>query len=129
MVWTSIHETPEPAQVERFSEGLREVCHRAIDIAELVEPEEADAKRAVVRGLAEHSSGHAGCNRRVALSMEGIWRNGRLPRVERWFERVSARPTFRPAFLEWVPAELTDEMRANGQRSWPAVAALLAIPV
>ena len=31
-------------------------------------------------------------NRLAALSMEGIWRSGRLPRVERWFERVSARP-------------------------------------
>jgi glutathione S-transferase len=68
-------------------------------------------------------------NRLAALSMEGIWQSGRLPRVERWFERVSARPTFRPAFVEWVPAELVDEMRANGRRSWHAVAALLAIPV
>ncbi len=68
-------------------------------------------------------------NRLAALSMAGIWRNGRLPRVERWFERVSARPTFRPAFVEWVPAELADEMRANGERSWPAVAALLDILV
>ena len=66
-------------------------------------------------------------NRLAALSMAGIWRNGRLPHVERWFERVSARPTFRPAFVEWVPAELADEMRANGERSWPAVAALLDI--
>ncbi len=66
-------------------------------------------------------------NRLAALSMEGLWRNGRLPRVERWFARVSARPTFRPAFVEWVPHELADEMRTNGQRSWPEIAGLLAI--
>jgi ganglioside-induced differentiation-associated protein 1 len=66
-------------------------------------------------------------NRLAALSMTRLWQNGRLPRVERWFERVSARPTFRPAFVEWLPGELADEMRTNGERSWPAVAALLAI--
>jgi glutathione S-transferase len=66
-------------------------------------------------------------NRLAALSMAGLWRNGRLPRVERWFERVRSRPTFAPAFVEWLPAELEREMRANGERSWPAVAALLRI--
>jgi glutathione S-transferase len=65
--------------------------------------------------------------RLASLAMEGLWRNGRLPRVERWFERVRARPTFRPAFVEWLPAELAAEMRANGETSWPAVAALIGI--
>ena len=66
-------------------------------------------------------------NRLAALSMTRLWQAGRLPRVERWFARVSARPTFGPAFVEWLPADLADEMRTNGQRSWSAVAALLAI--
>ena len=30
-------------------------------------------------------------NRLAALSMTRLWQNGRLPRVERWFERVAAR--------------------------------------
>ncbi len=66
-------------------------------------------------------------NRLAALSMTRLWQDGRLPRVERWFQRVSARPTFGPAFVEWLPPELAREMRTNGERSWPAVAALLAI--
>jgi glutathione S-transferase len=66
-------------------------------------------------------------NRLAALGMEQLWRNGRRPRVEQWFERVRARPSFHPAFVEWVPAELADEMRANGGKSWPRVAALLGI--
>ena len=66
-------------------------------------------------------------NRLASLAMEGLWRNGRLPHVENWFERVRARPTFYPAFVEWLPAELAAEMRANGERSWPAVAALIGI--
>jgi glutathione S-transferase len=65
--------------------------------------------------------------RLASLAMERMWRNGRLPRVERWFERVRARPTFHPAFVEWLPPELADEMRANGERSWPAVAAIIGI--
>ena len=65
--------------------------------------------------------------RLASLAMQGLWQNGRLPRVERWFERVRARPTFDPAFVEWFPAELEAEMRANGERSWPAVAALIGV--
>jgi glutathione S-transferase len=64
-------------------------------------------------------------NRLAALAMEQLWERGRLPRVEGWFERVRARPSFRPAFVDWLPAALAQEMRANGERSWPAVGALL----
>jgi glutathione S-transferase len=66
-------------------------------------------------------------NRLAALAMERLWRSGRLPSVEQWFERVRARPSFRSAFVEWMPAELAAEMRANGEKSWPRVAALLGI--
>jgi len=66
-------------------------------------------------------------NRCAALAMEGLWTGGRLPRVEAWFARVKARPTFHPAFEQWLPDDLRDEMRANGERSWPEVKALLGI--
>jgi glutathione S-transferase len=66
-------------------------------------------------------------NRLDALAMHGLWERGRLPRVERWFERVRARPSFRPAFVEWLPPELAQEMRANGERSWPAIRTLLGV--
>jgi len=64
-------------------------------------------------------------NRISALSMEGLWWNGRLPRVERWFERVKERPTFKAAFVDWMPADLADEMRTNGEKSWPDVKAII----
>lgn len=64
-------------------------------------------------------------NRLAALSMEDMWANGRLPRVERWFERLRARPTFAPAFVDWVPVELAAEMRDNGRRAWPGIRAAL----
>jgi glutathione S-transferase len=57
--------------------------------------------------------------------MDGLWRNGRLSRVADWFERIRARPTFEPAFEQWVPSALTAEMRANGLKTWPDIAALL----
>ncbi|HEX5046465.1 MAG TPA: glutathione S-transferase N-terminal domain-containing protein [Gammaproteobacteria bacterium] len=66
-------------------------------------------------------------NRLAALSMDGLWTGARLPRVADWFARVRARPAFAAAFAAWVPAELADEMRANGAKSWPEVAALLGI--
>lgn len=66
-------------------------------------------------------------NRLAALAMERLWENGRLPRVADWFARVRARPTFRPAFVDYMPADLASEMRTNGERSWPAVRALLGV--
>ncbi|HVV91975.1 MAG TPA: glutathione S-transferase N-terminal domain-containing protein [Hyphomicrobiales bacterium] len=65
-------------------------------------------------------------NRLSALAMEPLWRGGRLPRVERWFDRLRERPTFRPAFVDWMPADLAAEMHANGERSLPEVRAMIA---
>ncbi len=64
-------------------------------------------------------------NRLAALAMDGLWRDGRLPCVADWFERIRARPTFGPAFVAWMPAALGTEMGANGAKSWPDIAALL----
>ncbi len=66
-------------------------------------------------------------NRLAMLECHGLWRDGRLPRVEGWFERIKSRPTFEPAFMKWMPADLIDDMRANGAKSWPAVKALLGL--
>jgi len=66
-------------------------------------------------------------NRLAALAMDGLWERNRLPRVADWFARVRARPTFRPAFVDWLPAELGAEMRANGERSWPSIRSLLGV--
>jgi glutathione S-transferase len=66
-------------------------------------------------------------NRLAALSMEGMWAGGRLPRVEAWFARVRIRPTFEPAFVKWMPKDLAAEMRANGLESWPKIRELLGI--
>jgi len=66
-------------------------------------------------------------NRLAALSLEGLWADGRLPRVEAWFRRVRERPTFEPAFIKWMPAELAAEMHENGRQSWPMIRRLLQI--
>jgi glutathione S-transferase len=66
-------------------------------------------------------------NRLAALSMSGLWMNGRLPRVEAWFARIRTRPAFEPAFLKWMPADLADEMRENGSKSWPQIRKLLGM--
>ena len=65
-------------------------------------------------------------NRLAMLGMEKMWRDGRLPKVENWFARIKARPTFEPAFVKWMPQTLADEMRENGARSWPEIEAVLA---
>jgi len=65
-------------------------------------------------------------NRLHALAMEGLWGDKARPRVARWFSRIRARPTFAPAFVQWMPDTLGREMRSNGQASWPEIARMLA---
>lgn len=64
-------------------------------------------------------------NRLDMMAMSEMWRNGRLPRVEAWFERVRARPTFKQALIDWIPAPLADDLVTNGRKSWPDVRAIL----
>lgn len=64
-------------------------------------------------------------NRLAAMSMDMIWKDGRLPRVESWFDRVQARPSFQPAMVRWVPNELLQEMRENGMKSRDKIAEIL----
>jgi len=64
-------------------------------------------------------------NRLAILAMERLWESGALPRVADWFGRIRERATFTSALVEWMPAELAAEMRANGEKSWPSIAAVL----
>lgn len=66
-------------------------------------------------------------NRLDMLSMSGMWENGRLPRVTGWWKRIRARPSFKPMMLDWVPEQLTTDLRDNGAKSWPDVARILGI--
>jgi len=66
-------------------------------------------------------------NRLAMMRMTGMWENGRLPRVTNWFERIKQRPGFKQCLIEWVPEDLTKDLRENGTRSWPEVAKILNI--
>ena len=63
------------------------------------------------------------------MSMRGMWEGGRLPNVERWFAAIEARAHFKPCFIDWVPEDLTNDLRENGKMSWPEVAAILEIEI
>lgn len=66
-------------------------------------------------------------NRLAMMSMDRMWVDGRLPNVEAWFDRIRARPAFQENLLDWVPEELTAQLRDNGAKSWPEVAEILEI--
>ena len=66
-------------------------------------------------------------NRLDMLGMSLMWERTR-PRVTAWFARIKARPTFRPAFLDWCPPDLTADLLTFGRQSWPSVERLLAQP-
>jgi glutathione S-transferase len=66
-------------------------------------------------------------NRLAVLALDAIWSDGRMPGVEAWFARVRKRRAFEPAFLRWLPADLAQEMRANGASARKEVAAILGL--
>jgi glutathione S-transferase len=66
-------------------------------------------------------------NRLDMMSMSGMWKNGRRPRVTDWFERVKERPSYKPSLLDWVPDPLCHDLNQNGAKSWPDVAEILKI--
>ncbi|WP_246139546.1 glutathione S-transferase family protein [Phaeobacter marinintestinus] len=68
-------------------------------------------------------------NRLAMMSMRGMWENGRLPNVEKWFTRIEALPNFKKCFIDWVPEDLTNDLRENGAKSWPEVAKILEIEI
>jgi glutathione S-transferase len=67
-------------------------------------------------------------NRLAMMSLSRMWTHGRLPGVEKWFARIQARPHFKAQLIDWIPAQLTADLRDNGARSWPEVARILDIP-
>ena len=66
-------------------------------------------------------------NRLDMLSMSGMWSGGRLPRVEAWFERIKAMDTFAPSFLDWCPAQLTEDLKNFGAQSWPDIKRIIGL--
>lgn len=59
-------------------------------------------------------------NRLDMLAMSAMW-TLRRPRLTDWFERVKSRASFRPAFFDWFPAELANDLKTFGAKSWPDV--------
>ena len=64
-------------------------------------------------------------NRLDMLSMAGMWKKGRLPKVEDWFARVQKRDSFQPMLLGWCPEDLTNDLKTFGAESWPSVSKIL----
>ena len=63
------------------------------------------------------------------MSMRGMWDGGRLPNLERWFSAIEARPNFKRCFIDWVPDDLTADLKKNGSKSWTEVAKNLEIKI
>jgi len=58
------------------------------------------------------------------LSMSEMWTK-RRPHLTEWFERIKARPTYKPQLRDWCPPDLTDDLATFGAQSWPDVQKIL----
>ena len=57
------------------------------------------------------------------LQCAGLWRD-HFPRVAEWFERCKARPSFKAAILDLIPAGAHDKYKTIAAPLWPKVDAL-----
>jgi glutathione S-transferase len=64
-------------------------------------------------------------NRLDMLGMSEMWTKAR-PRLTDWFERIKARPTFKPCFPDFCPPDLTHDLKTYGSQTWPEVKRVLA---
>lgn len=64
-------------------------------------------------------------NRLDMLGMSGLWEQGRRPHLEDWFNRIKARPSFKPMFLDWCPEDLTNDLKTFGTQTFPKVLDIL----
>jgi glutathione S-transferase len=64
-------------------------------------------------------------NRIAMMGMSEWWEHGRYPYLEKWWERIQARKTFKSSILDWCPADLTDDLMTFGSQSWPEVKPIL----
>ncbi len=63
-------------------------------------------------------------NRLDMLGMSEMWTRSR-PRLAGWFERIKARPTFKPCLLDFCPPDLTHDLKTYGAQSWSEVRQIL----
>jgi ganglioside-induced differentiation-associated protein 1 len=58
------------------------------------------------------------------LSMSAMWTTNR-PYLTGWFDRVKARPSYKPQIRDWCPPDLTNDLATFGAQSWPEVLQIL----
>ena len=131
--------TPSQSVTPRWQERKKEIVTRGFDAPGLAETyrlydshlgkmEKALADRPWLAGGSFSLADIAVApyvNRLDMLGMAQMWTRAR-PRVTDWFDRIKARPAFKPAFLDWCPPDLTADLMNFGRQSWPNVERLLA---
>jgi glutathione S-transferase len=63
-------------------------------------------------------------NRLHMFGMLEDWTKDR-PGVRAWFDRIRARPSFKPAVDDWLPEQLWTDFSTNGAKAWPEVKRIL----
>ena len=58
------------------------------------------------------------------MGMSEMW-TARRPKLTAWFERVKARPSYKPQLRDWCPPDLTNDLATFGAQSWPEVRQIL----
>jgi glutathione S-transferase len=56
------------------------------------------------------------------LAMDPLWRDGRRPRMHRWWERIVARDSWQRQVRDAFPSAARERVLARGREAWPVIA-------
>ena len=59
------------------------------------------------------------------VGLTPLFSGGARPRLQSWFERLQARPSFETAVTKWVPPALLEMLSKNAAELWPDIETLI----
>lgn len=66
-------------------------------------------------------------NRLENLGLQGLWENGRMPALEKWWTRIKERSSFQSEIVDWMPEHLLSDFATHGPKGWPRVQEMVGI--
>jgi len=61
------------------------------------------------------------------VAMDPLWTGGRRPRLQAWWDRLQARPSWQRQVRDAFPASARERMRERGLQAWPVITRIVGI--
>lgn len=61
------------------------------------------------------------------VGMDRLWRGGRRPHLDAWWQRLTERPSWQQQVRDAYPPAMRDTMAARGRDAWPVIAGIVGM--